>query len=114
MCREDNTLAAFTLLDRGSGNEIVTGSVRYGGSGWYIKQFCEPAVVARACIAKCLASMVPLQACAIRDAGCGRGPCAITSRRATWPRWTCLTSGPPRNGCTPALTVVTGLISAGL
>ena len=30
LCREDNTITAFTLLDRGSGNEVVTGSVRYG------------------------------------------------------------------------------------
>lgn len=28
--REDNSIAAFALLDGGSGNEVVTGSVRYG------------------------------------------------------------------------------------
>ena len=28
--REDNTIAGFALLDRGSGNEVITGSVRYG------------------------------------------------------------------------------------
>ena len=28
--REDNSIAAFALMDGGSGNEVVTGSVRYG------------------------------------------------------------------------------------
>ena len=80
---------AFTLLDGGSGNEVVTGSVRYG-------EFAVHSLDSITAIASCGSTVMQCQAadkhgiiagpCRIRDVACLRGPCAATSRGATRPR----------------------------